>query len=99
MGTTRTSEKSCVWQRTFVLPEEIKDWAIIPGTARLYSMNLFLHNIGDINAEPPMQVQNILISSPRDRLDYLLSDPPFGKESSITLNTGASKTPCVTCRS
>jgi len=54
-------------------------------------MNLFLHNIGDINVEPPVHVQDSLISDPGDRFDYILTNPPFGKKSSITIGNETDK--------
>ncbi len=79
-------------QKEFLKYRTFKGWEIVPGTARLCLMNLFLHNIGDINAEPPVQVQDSLISDPGDRFDYILTNPPFGKKSSITIGNEADKT-------
>jgi type I restriction enzyme M protein len=45
----------------------------------------FLHNIGDINSEPPIVRNDSLIAEPRDKFDYVLANPPFGKKSSITV--------------
>ena len=48
-------------------------------------MNLFLHNIGDINSEPPVSRNDSLITKPSETFDYVLANPPFGKKSSITI--------------
>mgnify|MGYP000008808750 FL=1 len=65
--------------------ETFTGWEIVPSTARLCLMNLFLHNIGDMNSEPPVVRSDSLLSAPSDRYDYVLTNPPFGKKSSITV--------------
>ncbi|QLC51309.1 SAM-dependent DNA methyltransferase [Methanolobus zinderi] len=57
---------------------------IVPGTRRLALMNLFLHNIGEIDGEPLISISDALIADPGDRYDYVLTNPPFGKKSSMT---------------
>jgi len=47
-------------------------------------MNLFLHNIGDIESEPPITRNDALLADPGERFDYVLTNPPFGKKSSMT---------------
>jgi len=47
-------------------------------------MNLFLHNIGDMNSDPPITRNDALITDPGERFDYILTNPPFGKKSSMT---------------
>lgn len=59
---------------------------IVPATARLCLMNLFLHNIGDLNSEPPIHISDSLASDSGKRYDYILMNPPFGKKSSITVS-------------
>jgi len=48
-------------------------------------MNLFLHNIGDMNSEPPITRNDSLVSDIGERFDYVLTNPPFGKKSSVTI--------------
>src|SRR6187455_127512 len=58
---------------------------IVAGTRRLALMNLFLHNIGDIDSENIFISPNdSLIASSETRYDYVLANPPFGKKSSMT---------------
>lgn len=59
---------------------------IVPATARLCLMNLFLHNIGDLNSEPPIHLADSLAADSGKRFDYILMNPPFGKKSSITVS-------------
>lgn len=51
-------------------------------------MNLFLHNIGDLDSEPTIQRADALIAEPSQRFDYVLANPPFGKKSSMTITNG-----------
>jgi type I restriction enzyme M protein len=63
---------------------------IVAGTRRLALMNLFLHNIGDIDSDPAksgtggISPADALIASSPVRYDYVLANPPFGKKSSQT---------------
>jgi type I restriction enzyme M protein len=47
-------------------------------------MNLFLHNIGDLDNLPPVERADSLIADNGSRFDYVLTNPPFGKKSSMT---------------
>lgn len=47
-------------------------------------MNLYLHNIGDIYGTVPITLGDALLTDPGTRADYVLTNPPFGKKSSIT---------------
>lgn len=47
-------------------------------------MNLFLHSVGDLNGEVPITRNDSLLSDPGTRYDYVLTNPPFGKKSSLT---------------
>jgi len=62
---------------------------IVDGVARLCVMNLFLHGIG--GEESPVEVGDSLISDPGHRFDIVLTNPPFGKKSSITIVNGEGK--------
>jgi type I restriction enzyme M protein len=57
---------------------------IVAGTRRLALMNLFLHNIGDIDSDNFISPADALIADPGVRYDYVLANPPFGKKSSQT---------------
>jgi type I restriction enzyme M protein len=48
-------------------------------------MNLFLHNIGELDGEPSVERADALIAEPKIRVDYVLANPPFGKKSSMTI--------------
>ena len=71
-------------QREFLKNKTFRGWELVPNTYRLCLMNLFLHNIGDINSEPPITRNDSLLADPGERFDYVLTNPPFGKKSSMT---------------
>ncbi len=56
---------------------------IVDGVVRLCAMNLYLHGIG--GDDSPVTVGDSLISDPGDRFDMVLTNPPFGKKSSVTI--------------
>ncbi|HKZ68932.1 MAG TPA: class I SAM-dependent DNA methyltransferase [Anaerolineales bacterium] len=60
-------------------------WEIVDGTARLCVMNLYLHSIGAMgNGDSPIRVADSLAADPGDRFQMVLTNPPFGKKSSVT---------------
>jgi type I restriction enzyme M protein len=61
---------------------------LVPNVARLCAMNLYLHGIGPDGAddhEPPIQTDDSLRDEPSTHADVVLTNPPFGKKSSITI--------------
>jgi len=71
-------------QKEFLKFNTFRGWELVSTTYRLCLMNLFLHNIGDMNSEPPITRNDALIADPGERFDYILTNPPFGKKSSMT---------------
>lgn len=57
---------------------------IVAGTRRMALMNMFLHNIGDIDSENFISPADALIAPPSVTYDYVLANPPFGRKSSMT---------------
>lgn len=53
-------------------------------TRKLCLMNLYLHNIGDIFGNVPVAYGDSLLTDPGYRVDYVMTNPPFGKKSSLT---------------
>ncbi|MGV8085465.1 MAG: N-6 DNA methylase [Candidatus Bilamarchaeum sp.] len=70
-------------QRKFLRYSTFKGWELVDSTARLCVMNMYLHGIG--GEESPIVVGDSLSTDPGDRFDYVLTNPPFGKKSSITI--------------
>jgi type I restriction enzyme M protein len=60
-------------------------WEIVDNTARLCVMNLLLHGIGDEDADSPIVVDDALKADPGDRFEMVLTNPPFGRKSSMTV--------------
>ena len=71
-------------QKEFLKFNTFRGWELVSTTYRLCLMNLFLHNIGDMNSMPPITRNDALIADPGERFDYILTNPPFGKKSSMT---------------
>ena len=71
-------------QKEFLKYNTFRGWELVSTAYRLCLMNLFLHNIGDMNSEPPITRNDALIADPGERFDYILTNPPFGKKSSMT---------------
>lgn len=72
-------------QKEFLRDQTFHGNEIVPGTRRMCLMNLFLHNIGDLDGEPLVERTDALIADPGKRYDYVLANPPFGKKSSMTI--------------
>ncbi len=73
-------------QRQFLKFEALRGWEIVDNTARLCVMNLFLHGIGsDEEGKSPVRVTDSLASHPGEYFDMVLTNPPFGRKSSITI--------------
>jgi type I restriction enzyme M protein len=56
---------------------------IVDNTARLCAMNMLLHGIG--GDECPIRVEDSLAKKPSQSYDLVLTNPPFGKKSSMTV--------------
>ncbi|MCZ7528583.1 MAG: type I restriction-modification system subunit M [Acidimicrobiia bacterium] len=66
-------------------------WEIVDNTARLCAMNLLLHGIESPDSDSPINVDDALRAHPGVRFDMVLTNPPFGKKSSITIVNGEGK--------
>src|SRR5688572_21082299 len=71
-------------QKKHLRQEFVSGWELVPATARLCIMNLYLHGI---NAEPcPVRSGlDSLAADPGERFSMVLTNPPFGKKSSIAI--------------
>ena len=58
---------------------------LVRNTFKMALMNLYLHNIGDIYGKVPVTRGDALLTDPGYRVDYVLTNPPFGKKSSISV--------------
>jgi type I restriction enzyme M protein len=61
---------------------------LVAGVARLAAMNLLLHGVGPLKGEdgtPPITIGDSLQSRGSIRYDVVLTNPPFGKKSSVLI--------------
>jgi type I restriction enzyme M protein len=79
-------------QKKFLRFKTFSGKDIVDGVVRLCVMNLFLHGIdGEVGEKCPIETGDSLISDPGTRYDMVLTNPPFGKKSSVTLTNGDGK--------
>ena len=81
---TRPGAKLNKAQKEYLRDQTFHGDEIVPNTRRMCLMNLFLHNIGELDGEPLVERSDALISEPKRKFDYVLANPPFGKKSSMT---------------
>ena len=72
-------------QKVFLKNNTFSGNEIVAGTRRLCLMNMFLHNIGEIDGETFISPNDALIADEGIRVDYVMANPPFGKKSSMTI--------------
>jgi type I restriction enzyme M protein len=82
---TRPGSRLNPTQAKFLRHETFHGNEIVASTRRMCLMNLFLHNIGELDGEPAVERADALISEPKQTFDYVLANPPFGKKSSMTI--------------
>ena len=67
-------------EKAFLKNETFYGNEIVANTRRMCLMNMYLHNIGEIDGNTPIKSADALISDDGTRVDYVLANPPFGKE-------------------
>lgn len=74
-------------QRDHLRLQAIHGNELVPAVARLGAMNLFLHGIGPMRTEasPPIKVGDSLKHHPGAAYDVVVTNPPFGRKSSVTV--------------
>lgn len=82
---SRDAEHLSPIQRDRLRDEFAHGTELVDGTARLAAMNLLLHGIGTSNGDSLIDVRDALITDPGDRYSVVLSNPPFGRKSSMTM--------------
>jgi type I restriction enzyme M protein len=75
-------------QRKHLRSGAFTGWEIVDNTARLCAMNLLLHGIESPESDPPIHVDDALRADPGERFDMVLTNPSFGKKSSVTIVNG-----------
>ncbi len=71
-------------QKDFIKLKMFHGNEIVANTRRLCLMNMFLHNIGEIDGGTAISPNDALVADSGDRYDYVLTNPPFGKKSSMS---------------
>ncbi len=67
--------------------DALHGWEIVDDAARLCVMNLYLHGIAHDSNITPIHVADSLATKPSQSFDLVLTNPPFGKKSSVTFIT------------
>ncbi|SFW80310.1 class I SAM-dependent DNA methyltransferase [Chitinophaga sancti] len=78
-------------EQDFLKFKTFHGWEIVPSTARLCLMNLFLHGIGDLKTTPDIEVADSLKESLNEKVNIVLANPPFGKTSSDIITNDEKK--------
>ncbi|MDQ7778701.1 MAG: class I SAM-dependent DNA methyltransferase [Planctomycetota bacterium] len=73
-------------QKKFLKFQAFRGKDIVDAVVRLCVMNLYLHGI-----ETPVEGGDALIADSGERFDMVLTNPPFGKKSSVTIVNGEGK--------
>ena len=81
---TRNNEYLDPDQKRHLQFEALRGWEIVDNTARLCVMNMLLHGIGDEIAQSPIVVEDALAGTTK-RFRMVLTNPPFGRKSSINI--------------
>jgi type I restriction enzyme M protein len=71
-------------QKTFIKRETFHGNEIVANTRRLCLMNMFLHNIGEIDGGVSVSPADALVAPSAVTYDFVLANPPFGKKSSMS---------------
>ena len=71
-------------QKTFLKHETFYGNEIVANTRRMCLMNMFLHNIGEIDGDSLVSPNDALVAASPNSFDYVLANPPFGKKSSMS---------------
>lgn len=75
-------------QKAFLKHDTFHGNEIVANTRRLCLMNMFLHNIGEIDGGVTISPNDALVAASGRTYDYVLANPPFGKKSSMSFTNG-----------
>jgi type I restriction enzyme M protein len=85
---TRQNPKLTARNKMFLRIKAYRGTELVESVARLGAMNLFLHGIGPAendSQELPISVEDSLALAPSCKFDLVLTNPPFGRKSAISL--------------
>ena len=66
-------------QKAFLKHEACHGNEIVANTRRLCLMNMFLHNIGEIDGGAPISPNDSLVADAGQRFDYVFANPPSAR--------------------
>jgi type I restriction enzyme M protein len=75
-------------QKEHLRLEAVHGVEIVDSVTRLCAMNLMLHGVGpdaDDGVDPPIETRDALGAEPGKHFDLVLTNPPFGKKSSVLI--------------
>jgi len=72
-------------QREYLRDELVKGFELVDATARLAAMNMLLHGIGTAAGTSLIDVRDSLVADPTDRWSVVMTNPPFGTKSALTM--------------
>ena len=74
-------------QKRHLRYDALRGVELVDGVTRLCAMNMLLHGIGpdDDEHEPPIKTDDALRNEPNEHFEVVITNPPFGKKSSITV--------------
>lgn len=77
-------------QKRHLRLDALRGVEIVDAVTRLCAMNLLLHGIGptDELGEPPVRTADSLREEPGEHFDVVMTNPPFGKKSSLLVVNG-----------
>jgi type I restriction enzyme M protein len=81
-------------QKEHIRFDALRGVELVDGVARLCAMNLYLHGVGpdDDSRDTPVKTDDALRNEPSAHAHVVLTNPPFGKKSSITVVNEAGET-------
>jgi len=79
-------------EKQFIKNDTFYGTELVPVTYKLCLMNLYLHNIGDLYGRMPVTRGDALLSDPGYRVKIVMTNPPFGKKSSLTFTNEEGET-------
>jgi type I restriction enzyme M protein len=74
-------------QKRHLRYDALRGVELVDGVTRLCAMNMLLHGIGpdDDEHQPPIRTDDALRNEPSEHYEVVITNPPFGKKSSITV--------------
>ncbi len=88
----RTQQKLDKAQLRHLNRDALRGVELVDGVTRLCAMNLLLHGVGADDADEVPLVSKDALASKHGEYDVVLTNPPFGKKSSVTVVTEAGET-------